>query len=165
MEKKNYNLSVVRTIKYVCFLLLGALLVFLVLIGKTAVNNNEIINLGDKYFFNTNEIVDIKKIKYSYTEFTNHHLSSIEKDGEDILYSWRPGDITIKKVRYNDDFIVVKGEHRDRENEFYFLVVQKNGDVLHGPFTPVDFLRFQSDKEGELLYILDGFIETADLNW
>ncbi len=165
MENKHYKVSTIRNNKYVALFIFGVLL-FLLLLFKVLERSSSdwIVNLGDKYYFNKSEIDEIKEIKYFYTEFTNHHLSSIEKNGKDVLYSWTPGDIVIKKVRYNNEYIIIKGEHRDRKHEFYFLIIQKDGDIIHGPFTPKEFFNYQLEQKGDLLYILNGFIEEGDFN-
>jgi hypothetical protein len=121
---------------------------------------NKYENLGCGYFFDKSQINNIHTIEYSYTEIINQHMNLLEKDGKDILYDWEPGDIILQKIRFNDDYIIVKGEHYERKNELYFWIIAKKEDLIYGPFTDKEFSNIQPNDNLSLLYILRGFIDS-----
>lgn len=71
------------------------------------------------------------------------------------LFVKTPGDTAILKVRYNDEYIVVKGNYLTNGEILYWIIIKKSGTV-YGPFSYEDVNEFHLDGHKQLPYLIKG---------
>lgn len=119
------------------------------------------------YFYNAQEITNLHKVIYSYSEFTNYGACDFKfKNGESLYYEGMT--VIITRGRFNDDIIVVEGIPQDshiyrRQNKSYYWIIQNDGEDILGPLSQNDFENLDlTNTSAELSFILDGFTHDRD---